>query len=62
MKKLTQSYVLIHAKHASENGETTIIIKSPDTDVAILQGYISTGPYHEEREDEEHLSGDFYHS
>ena len=28
--------LLLHAKHASENGETTIIIKSPDTDVAIL--------------------------
>ena len=28
--------LLLHVKHASENGETTIIIKSPDTDVAIL--------------------------
>ena len=28
--------LLLHAKHASENGETTIIIKYPDTDVAIL--------------------------
>ena len=28
--------LLLHANHASENGETTIIIKSPDTDVAIL--------------------------
>jgi len=26
--------ILLHAKHASENGEITIIIKSPDTDVA----------------------------
>ena len=28
--------LLLHAKHGSENGETTIIIKSLDTDVAIL--------------------------
>ena len=28
--------LLLHAKHASENGETTIMIKSRDTDVAIL--------------------------
>ena len=28
--------LLLHAKHAAENGDTTIIIKSPDTDVAIL--------------------------
>ncbi|KAK3731327.1 hypothetical protein QZH41_001755 [Actinostola sp. cb2023] len=28
--------ILLHAKHASENGETTIVIKSPDTDVAVL--------------------------
>ena len=28
--------LLLHAKHASENGETCITIKSPDTDVAIL--------------------------
>ena len=28
--------LLLHAKHASENGETTIIIKSPHTDVANL--------------------------
>ena len=28
--------ILLHAKHASENGESTILIISPDTDVAIL--------------------------
>ena len=28
--------LLLHTKHASENGEASIIIKSPDTDVAIL--------------------------
>ncbi|XP_068718128.1 uncharacterized protein [Montipora capricornis] len=28
--------LLLRAKHASENGETTVIIKSPDTDVAIM--------------------------
>ena len=35
MKKVDTKFHL-HAKHTSENGETTIIIKSPDTDVAIL--------------------------
>ena len=28
--------VLLHPKHASDNGEFTIIIKSPDTEVAIM--------------------------
>ena len=32
----TDTKLLLHAKHTSENNETTIIIESPDTDVAIL--------------------------
>ena len=47
--------LLLHAKHASENGETTIIIKSPDTDVAILACHFC-------RDIKQHLFGDFCHN
>ena len=33
--------LLLHAKHAAENGERTIVIKSPDTDVAVLACHFS---------------------
>ena len=39
--KEADTKLLLHAKHESENGETTITIKSPDTDVAILACHIN---------------------
>lgn len=33
--------LLLHTKHASDNGETNIIIKSPVTDVTILACHFS---------------------
>ncbi len=57
--------LLLHAKHASETGEASIVIKSFDTGdpcLSLLQGYTSTDPHNKEGENEKHLSGDFYHS
>ena len=58
--------LLLHAKHASENCEITIIIKSQDTDATALACHFCSNiseyqndPYPEEREDEERLFGDF---
>lgn len=32
----TDTRILLHAKHAADHGQTTVIIRSPDSDVAIL--------------------------
>ena len=33
--------LLLHTKHASDNGEPNVLIKSPDTDVTILACHFS---------------------